>query len=160
MEKRLYRSRSDRVIWGVCGGLARHFNIDPTIVRIIAVLLVFANGTGVLAYIILTIVVPLESSTSTTTKEVIEENVEEMKGTADQIGHEIRSTFTGQAKTPGEPSKARQHSYNIVGITLIVLGILFLLASFNFLWWLHWNYIWPLILIVIGILIMVGANRK
>ena len=42
MEKRLYRSRDDRMIWGVCGGLAQYFNIDPTIVRIIAVLLALA----------------------------------------------------------------------------------------------------------------------
>jgi phage shock protein C len=46
MEKRLYRSRTDRVIWGVCGGLAKYFDIDPTIVRVIAVLLIFANGWG------------------------------------------------------------------------------------------------------------------
>src|SRR5215207_6539618 len=41
--RRLYRSRSDRVIWGVCGGLARYFNIDPVIVRVAAVALVFAG---------------------------------------------------------------------------------------------------------------------
>jgi len=61
MKKRLYRSRSDRMIWGVCGGLAEYFNIDPTIVRIIAVLLIFANGLGILAYLLMAIVVPLES---------------------------------------------------------------------------------------------------
>ncbi len=61
MKKRLYRSRSDRMIWGVCGGLAEYFNIDPTVVRIIAVLLIFANGLGILAYLLMAIVVPLES---------------------------------------------------------------------------------------------------
>lgn len=39
--KRLYRSRTNRMIWGVCGGLAEYFNIDPVIVRIIAVLSIF-----------------------------------------------------------------------------------------------------------------------
>ncbi|MFC1941203.1 PspC domain-containing protein [Chloroflexota bacterium] len=39
MGKRLYRSRSDRMIWGVCGGLAKYFDVDPTLVRIIAVVL-------------------------------------------------------------------------------------------------------------------------
>lgn len=49
------------MIWGVCGGLAEYFNIDPTVVRIIAVLLIFANGLGILAYLLMAIVVPLES---------------------------------------------------------------------------------------------------
>jgi len=62
MEKRLYRSRTDRVLWGVCGGLAKYFDIDPTIVRVVAVLLIFANGLGILAYIIMAIIVPLEGS--------------------------------------------------------------------------------------------------
>ena len=60
MVKRLYRSRTDRMIWGVCGGLANYFNIDPTIVRLIAVLLLFFGGFVILAYIILAIVVPVE----------------------------------------------------------------------------------------------------
>ena len=82
MEKRLYRSRSDKMLWGVCGGLAKYFDIDPTIVRVIFVLLIFANGLGILAYIILAIIVPLESSKVTTPKETVRENVEEMKETA------------------------------------------------------------------------------
>ncbi len=85
MEKRLYRSQDDRVVFGVCGGLARHFNIDPVIVRIIAALLVFANGIGILAYIIMAIIIPLESSKSATTGEVIKENIEEIKDTASQL---------------------------------------------------------------------------
>ena len=84
MERRLYRSRSDRMIGGVCGGLARYFDIDPTIVRIIAVLLIFANGIGILAYIILAIVVPLENSRTTKPEETIRENVEEIKETASE----------------------------------------------------------------------------
>ena len=82
MKKRLYRSRSDRMIWGVCGGLAEYFSIDPTIVRIIAVLSLFLNGAGILAYIILAIVVPIESSEATTPKDVVEENVAEIKEAA------------------------------------------------------------------------------
>jgi phage shock protein PspC (stress-responsive transcriptional regulator) len=52
MNKRLYRSRVNSKIAGVCGGLGEYFGIDPTFVRIIAVLLIFADGVGVLAYII------------------------------------------------------------------------------------------------------------
>jgi len=53
MDKRLYRSRSERMIWGVCGGLAKYFDMDPTLVRIIAVLTILVSGIGILAYIIL-----------------------------------------------------------------------------------------------------------
>ncbi len=131
MEKRLYRSRDDRMIWGVCGGLAEYFGIDPTIVRIIAVVLAFASGAGILAYIILAIVVPLENSRVTEPKDVIKENVEEMKETASQIGQEIRSTFVSKEDTSEEATKARHRRRNTLGIILIVIGILFLLASFN-----------------------------
>src|SRR4051812_10957896 len=56
--RRLYRSRDERMLAGVCGGLAEYFAIDPVIVRIIAVALVFAGGAGVLAYLAAWLLVP------------------------------------------------------------------------------------------------------
>jgi len=160
MEKRLYRSRDDRMIWGVCGGLARYFDIDPTIVRIIAVLSIFLNGMGILAYIILAIVVPLESSQATDPKDIVKENVEEIRETASQLGHEIRSTFVKEEGKLEETAKSRHRSFNILGIILIAVGILFLLASFNLFWWLRWTYLWPLVLIAIGLLIILSVRRR
>jgi phage shock protein PspC (stress-responsive transcriptional regulator) len=61
MANKLYRSKTDRKIWGVCGGLAKYFNIDPTIVRVIAVASLFVGTLGFWIYIIMTIVVPVES---------------------------------------------------------------------------------------------------
>lgn len=59
--RRLYRSRTDRMLAGVCGGLARYFNIDPTIVRILFVLLALPGGVpGPLIYLFLWILVPEE----------------------------------------------------------------------------------------------------
>ena len=58
MNKKLYKSRYDRKIFGVCGGIAEYFNIDPTIVRIVWIIAVFAFGTGILAYIIAALVMP------------------------------------------------------------------------------------------------------
>ncbi len=58
--KRLLRSRTDTMIAGVCSGLANFFGIDPTIMRLIFVLLFFLGGNGLLIYLILWIVVPLE----------------------------------------------------------------------------------------------------
>src|SRR5919198_1853515 len=58
--RRLYRSRGDRVIGGVCAGIARYFNIDPLIVRIAAVALVFVGGAGVVAYVAALLLIPNE----------------------------------------------------------------------------------------------------
>ena len=60
MKRKLYRSSTNKKIFGVCGGLADYFNIDPTIIRLIWALLVFCAGTGFLAYIIAALVLPVE----------------------------------------------------------------------------------------------------
>ena len=160
MERRLYRSQSDRMIWGVCGGLAKYFDIDSTIVRIIAVLLIFANGVGILAYVIIAIVVPLESSKVTTPKEVMQENVEDMKETASELGREIRSTLVGEVGESEEEAKVHHRRRNILGIILVVLGVLFLLGSLNLFRWFHWGNLWPLILVAVGVSIIISAWRK
>ena len=59
--KKLYRSRDERMIWGICGGLAEYFNIDPTLVRVIAVVSLFVGSAGFWAYIIMRFMVPEKS---------------------------------------------------------------------------------------------------
>ena len=59
MEKKLYRSKTDKKLVGVCGGIAKYFNIDPTIVRVIWAL-VSLSSVGILAYIICAFVIPEE----------------------------------------------------------------------------------------------------
>lgn len=58
MTKRLTKSYRDRKIFGVCGGIAEYFDVDPTIVRLIWCFFVFFMGTGVLAYLIAGFVIP------------------------------------------------------------------------------------------------------
>lgn len=58
MSKKLYRSQTNRKIAGVCGGLGEYMNLDPTVVRLIWVLLVFCAGTGLLAYLIAALIIP------------------------------------------------------------------------------------------------------
>lgn len=59
--KRLYRSRKDRMICGVCGGIGDYFNIDSTIIRLLWVAFILLSaGTGIIAYIIAWIIVPEE----------------------------------------------------------------------------------------------------
>ena len=57
-QKRLYKSSTNRVLCGVCGGIGEYFNIDPTIIRLIFVLFVFGVGSGLLAYIDAAIIMP------------------------------------------------------------------------------------------------------
>lgn len=60
--RRLYRSRTDRKIAGVCGGLAQYLNVDPTVVRIIFLILLFIGGGGLLIYLIIWICAPDEDN--------------------------------------------------------------------------------------------------
>ena len=56
--KRFYRSSTDKIIGGVCGGIAEYFNIDPLLVRLVFAILFFGYGTGLLAYILIWILAP------------------------------------------------------------------------------------------------------
>ena len=58
--RKLYRNRSDKILAGVCGGLARYLNLDATVVRLLFVLLFFLGGHGLLIYLILWILMPVE----------------------------------------------------------------------------------------------------
>ncbi|MBQ3124050.1 MAG: PspC domain-containing protein [Clostridia bacterium] len=60
--KKLFRSTTDRKLFGVCGGIAEYFNIDSTIVRLILIFLVLCVGTGVLAYLIAAILIPEDTT--------------------------------------------------------------------------------------------------
>jgi len=132
MSKRLYRSRVDCKIGGVCGGLGEYFAIDPTIIRIIAILLIFADGIGILAYVIAWIVMskrPLAME-----GEVIPEE-----------------------KAPAEGKS--QWNTLLPGIILVVVGALFLLK--NMYWWFDfWDFLWPSVLIVVGLLLILSRRDK
>ena len=157
MRDRLYRSRTDRMIWGVCGGLGEYLDMDSTIIRVLMVLLAFANGIGILAYLILTLIVPLEDSKAAEIKETLRENVEEMKQTAKGLGQELRSTFGEQEVE--ERGKIQRRRRNFLGIILIVIGLLFLGANFD-LWWFSWGRLWPLLIVIAGLLLILSARRR
>ena len=60
MKKKLYRSRKDRMLGGVCGGIAQYFNIDPTIVRLLWAFITLAWGVGLVAYLVAWLIIPEE----------------------------------------------------------------------------------------------------
>lgn len=61
MQKRLFKSKTDKKIAGVCGGLAKYFDIDPSIIRIVWAALVLCLGTGLLLYILAALILPYET---------------------------------------------------------------------------------------------------
>ena len=60
--KKLTKSSSNKMLCGVCAGIANYFNIDPTIVRLLWAFLILCAGTGILAYIICAIVIPYDTT--------------------------------------------------------------------------------------------------
>ena len=58
--RKLYRSKTNRQVAGVCGGLAEHFNLDPTLIRVLFVVLAVLGGSGVILYVAMWIIVPKE----------------------------------------------------------------------------------------------------
>ncbi len=141
MTKKLYRSRTESMIAGVCGGLAEYFDIDASLVRVGAVLLTLAWGSGLLAYVVLWLVVtqkPLESS--------VLESEGEQKATVE---------------TTESDKSERDKGVLFVGIILTVLGVLLLMNNYISFAWLSFRRLWPLLIIFVGLMIiMKGSGSK
>jgi phage shock protein C len=75
--KRLYRSRTQRWLAGVCGGLGQYLGLDPTAIRVLFVLLALMVGGGFLLYLLLWIIIPLEPETVTEVQTTEVEEVEQ-----------------------------------------------------------------------------------
>jgi phage shock protein C len=137
--KKIYRSETNRVLAGVAGGLGEYFLIDPTIVRLIFVLLTVFGGGGILIYIILWILIPSEHSTSKDSEETIKYNTEELKNKAKSIAEEFKGMSIDH-----KPK-------NWIGFVVIAIGLLFLLNSLGFL---QFHLFWPIILIIFGLFLL------
>jgi phage shock protein C len=131
-EKRLYRSRDDRVVAGVCGGLGKYLNIDPVLVRIAAVLLIFAGGVGIVLYVIGWIAIDEEPAAAlgadgTVVTELVDDDLDRRRGAV------------------------------VLGLIFVAVGIFYLLDDF----WpdLDWKYIWPIALIAVGFAIVARGRR-
>lgn len=157
MDKRLYRSRRERMVFGVCGGLADYFNVDPAIVRIVFVLLALIppHGIGLIAYIVLAIVVPEEGTQYNQPSEVVKQNLDNMGRSAGQLGEELRATFADERDT-----RTGERNRNLAGLILIVLGALFLLGNLGPIWWFNLGFLWPLIMVAIGLALIFGWQRR
>lgn len=145
MNKRLYRSGSDRVVGGVCGGLGEYLGIDPLIIRIFFVLWTILGELSVLVYFILWLVVPRKEDSETF-------RVENLGSRFRMIGREI-------AEVVHEPSS---QLITYTGVGLIGWGVYYLLRRVGFPWigWDYTWYLWPALLIFAGIFVLVRAMTK
>ena len=139
-ETRLTRSHDDRVIAGICGGLAAYLDIDSVFVRLAFVILLFASGIGFPIYVILWIVMPEQDSQSSSDAEVIQKNLGEMGETVSSVVSRI-----------GRPGT--------VGILLVLFGAYFLMSQLGWLNWISGAAFWPLVVIGFGIYLLVKRNR-
>lgn len=120
--KKLYRSKKDRIVGGVCGGIAEYLDIDPTLVRLVWAIAIL-SGVGLLAYIIAWIIIP--------------ENPEEVEVVYEE----------GEVDDMEEYQK--EHRRRGVGIILIVLGAMLLFK--NFFPWFGLDKLWPVVIVAIGV---------
>ncbi len=145
-QSRLYRSARHSVIAGVCGGLGDYLNTDPVLFRVLFLVTAFIGGGGLLVYIVLWIVVPLEDPTVINPPKNM--NMEE----------EIKNSEV----KPEEPDQQKNNHKNQNsiwgGLILITLGALFLID--RFVPRIHFGDLWPVILIVIGIVLISKSFDK
>jgi phage shock protein C len=158
MAKKLYRSQKDKIIAGVCAGLAEYFEIDSTLVRLIFVIVVLAGGAGVLAYIILWIVVPQNPGEGTEVKPGSKEAVNQFAKEIKDKANEVASAFKNETKNEAQTDELKKSRSFMPALILIGLGLVFLFG--NFFPWFAWHNLWPLILIVIGLAMIVNPKRK
>jgi phage shock protein C len=152
MEKKLYRSRSDSMIAGVCGGLGKYLNVDPVWIRLGFVLMLFGGASvGFWAYIILWIVVPQEGRAETTPGETVQANVQEMAERARELGQGVqRGLRNGRDTSEGNGNGNDSSGVAVVAMGFILVGIVLLLDNMNLFSWLNWGTLWPLALIFLG----------
>ncbi|HCY77617.1 MAG TPA: stress-responsive transcriptional regulator [Ignavibacteriales bacterium] len=151
MYKKLYRSVTDKMLGGVCGGLAEYFAIDPVIVRLIFVLAVIFGGSGILAYIILWIIIPQKPYIITPY------NTNPPSGSSQPESDEKKSENT-QVNMNAMNNNTQNNRSIYAGAFLILLGGIFLLD--NFIPHFHFGDFWPLILIGLGLAIILNAKNK
>ncbi|MHB8619539.1 MAG: PspC domain-containing protein [Chloroflexota bacterium] len=129
-EHRLRRATQHRMWAGVAGGLARYFDLDPTLVRLFWVIATMATaGLALVVYLALWFIMPRDDEA----------------GMADPWPEE--PAWTGEWARGGYGSERRRR---LGGIVLVVIGAILLAKQLGIFYWLNWNWIWPLVLIGLG----------
>ena len=173
---RLYRSRQDRMLAGVAGGLAELWDADPSLIRVIwALLVVFTGGIALVVYIVMAIVVPDEDELGPVGAAAMSEGGAPTATGAGTPGTAPAAPPTGQGwVAPGpDPRAARREARlarraargdsnfpaaAVAGGILIILGAFFLAREF--LPEIDFDFVWPIALIGVGAVLVVSAMRR
>lgn len=178
MGDRLYRSRQDRMLAGVAGGLAEMWGADPSLVRIIwALLVIFTGGIALLVYIVMAIVVPEEDDTFVPTVAAAPHAATPTRATltGETAGSAMPFAETGdtaQASQAARDARAEARAARraarverggmspglLFGGFLILLGVFFLVREF--LPQIDFDWFWPLILVLLGLFLVLTAMGR
>lgn len=165
MHKKLYRSKHDRIIAGVCGGIAEYFNVDSTLVRLALVFTFLFQGIGLIAYIICWIIISEQPQQNE--YEMPDDYYIDNEGNKEKESKNNNSNY--QAKQKQKESEIEYHKNNqeeknnssnrknIFAVIMIIVGAIFLIDI-----WLpdiYWERYWPLMLIAVGVLLLKGDNN-
>jgi phage shock protein PspC (stress-responsive transcriptional regulator) len=153
MNTKLYRSRTNMMIAGVCGGLAEYLRVDASLVRIFFILLALGgNGIGLLVYLLLWIVLPAEDVLKDASLgDTVRTSSQEIADRTREMGSELRDLVRNPNPQAGL----------IFGSALVILGLVTLAQNLNFPWlhWLDFDIIWPVLLIVGGAALLLRFLR-
>ncbi|MGE0454040.1 MAG: PspC domain-containing protein [Vicinamibacteria bacterium] len=155
MPKRLVRDKQRGVIGGVAAGFGRYLDVDPVLVRVAFVLLAFANGLGILAYLVSWVLIPRapedEAAPAASSSEGTPAPLAEVMDQASQFAAEVRQAAPGVENVQAG-----------VGAFLILIGAVILADNLGWLRWPHWanvETLWPLALVGLGAGLMLKSRR-
>jgi phage shock protein C len=131
-QRRLYRSRTNKVIAGVCGGLSEYLNVDTTVVRLVWILITLFGGAGVVAYILAYLIIPIRP------KE------------ADDMNKQDQTEFTA----------ARIFGILFAGAGVVILLDNLDILSFHHWWNMSWEFVFPGLLILAGIYFLTKHDKS
>lgn len=162
MPEHLYKSRTNKVFAGVCGGLAEYFHVDPTLIRLGWALAVFVGGTGLILYILAMIIMPEEPVTAGS-KSPRETAVPAAAAEGEQVPDDNQAVSPASQASAGQPEGTERDNkrQQILGLILVCVGGYFILERFFPFFNMH-NW-WPLILIAFGLFLLLkgkGESRR
>lgn len=169
MYKRLYRSRKQRMLFGVCGGIAEYFHVDPTIVRLAAALMVTFDGLGLLVYIVLAVLLPTDAPQDKQQGAAsVEQVVDNLERTVEEVASQVEEQI--EKVTHNSSKLIRERHSPWVGIALILGGVFLLARNLGWADRLRWQISWafrpheafllPLLLVVVGAALVLSERRK
>lgn len=142
--RRLRKSREEKMLFGVAGGVAEHFDLDPVLVRAGLVLLAFATGGAViLAYIVMAIIMP-----------------DTPRGEADSGSGWTGKGVPGGQEPTREAGRSRRRTSNILAGGLIVVGVVLLLNSLGLFGSIEWDIVWSVAIIALGLALLIPRLRE